>query len=58
MISNDVLYDPSPALYRIIRFCPVYYQYSRYGVDFTVVSYGDEFIHFCVYYFFVSSLPF
>ena len=58
MIINEVLYDPCPELYGIIRWSPVYYHYSRYGVDFTVVCYGDEFIHFCVYYFFVSTLPF
>ena len=55
MIINEVLYDPCPELYGIIRWSPVYYHYSRYGVDFTVVCYGDEFIHFCVYYFFVST---
>jgi hypothetical protein len=58
MIINDVAYDVAPLLYGILGHAPIYYSYVHYGVYFRVYKYGDDYIHLCHYYFFVSALPF
>lgn len=58
MIVNDVLYDVEEVLYRILSHGDIYYSYFRYGIYFRVYKYGENYIHVCHYYFYVSELPF
>jgi hypothetical protein len=54
----NVLYDVNETLYGIFSFCPIYYSYFRYGIYFRVLKYGENYIHVCHYYYYVSELLF
>ena len=54
----NVIYDVCDLLYRILSHAPIYYSYVRHGIYYRVFQYGDDFIHVCHYYYYVSQLPF